>query len=155
IRRREVGHGHPLRREAIPRLPIRAQRANSSRDPALRRDPRLPLSRMISDAVHPSLRLRAPSPQLSLRFRRNNIPHSRVALSWSYVNIVRLHLTKARNAGHAGSVRSRGMRNSDVKNDGCRNNVAGASPSRIPPTQNGEPFRLLIESVRDYALITL
>src|SRR6185437_1402319 len=55
----------------------------------------------------------------------------------------------------ASSVRSRGMRNSDVRNEGCRNNVAGASPSRTPPTQNGEPFRLLVESVKDYALITL
>src|SRR6185437_1372539 len=43
----------------------------------------------------------------------------------------------------AASVRSRGMPNSDVKNEGYRN--VAAAPSRIPPNQNGELFRLLRE----------
>ena len=47
------------------------------------------------------------------------------------------------------------MPNSDTKNEG-RRDVAAASRSRTPPpTQNGEQFRLFIESVKDYALIRL
>lgn len=44
------------------------------------------------------------------------------------------------------------MPNSDIKNEGRCNVATG---SRTPPNRNGEQFRLFMESVRDYALITL
>jgi len=46
------------------------------------------------------------------------------------------------------------MPNSDFKNKG-RCNVAAASPSGTPSNQNAEQFHLFMESVKDYALITL
>jgi PAS domain S-box-containing protein len=46
------------------------------------------------------------------------------------------------------------MPNSDIKNE-TRRNIPAASPPGIPTGQNGEQFRLLIESVEDYVLITL
>lgn len=46
------------------------------------------------------------------------------------------------------------MSNSDIKNEG-RCNVAAAPPSGTPSNKNAEHFRLFIESVKDYALITL
>jgi hypothetical protein len=55
------GMTHLLRREATPRRPICGQRANSWRDPALRL-----LSQMLAETADRSLRLPAPSPQLSL-----------------------------------------------------------------------------------------
>lgn len=46
------------------------------------------------------------------------------------------------------------MPDTDIKNEGPRK-VAAASPCATAPDQNGEPFRLFIESVKDYALIRL